>query len=80
MSFKFGDAIENTLASMSNPLRRSYFVALGYERGRMNPGKYILATDGKGKTWRMSPGEHIQKVSDSTVKPIPTPNIVTPEE
>lgn len=53
MSFKFGDRIENTAASIDNPQKYGYFVRSGLRVGRLNNGKYIQMTDGLGEFWEI---------------------------
>jgi hypothetical protein len=50
---KFGDIIENGLAGDVNPHRVGIFVRTGYRKGRMNPGKYFVMTDGKGEFYEL---------------------------
>lgn len=47
-AYNFGDPIELIAASEDNPIKHSFFVRSGYRTGRVNTGKYIEFTDGKG--------------------------------
>jgi len=58
-SFKFGDILENGWAGNANPSKRCIFIRLGYRRGRLNPGKYAIVCDMKGKQWEQGfDGDH----------------------
>jgi hypothetical protein len=49
--WRFGDKIENDVASYDNPTRIGYFVRRAVRIGRMNPGAYVQITDGNGSFW-----------------------------
>ena len=52
----FGEWVENTVASPSNPIRFGRFVrVVRRPHGRMNPGKWWEVTDGKGEFWLSKP-------------------------
>lgn len=64
---KFGDLIENTCASTDNPRKFSIFVRYKtIPRGRINSGKWIQCTDGKGKFWLSDPEVIILRNSNPT--------------
>lgn len=55
MKPRFGDIIENKMASMDNPTRVGTFVRVVRRTGRMNPGTWWEVTDGKGEFWLTNP-------------------------
>ena len=66
-NLKFGDMIENGYAGDGNPNKRGYFVRTIRRTGKLNPGKFLLATNGRGKFWEIWWGEDhkITKIRDS---------------
>ncbi len=67
---KYGDAIVNQCASMSNPLRTGYFVRSGVRAaGKMNPGKYYELTDKKGRFWEISATSECLSFAALSVQP-----------
>lgn len=67
---KFGEPVENTYASLSNPTRVGLFVKSGRRTGRLNPGVYWTLTDGRGKFWDMSPDNCRRPVDDGYMGPL----------
>lgn len=50
---RFLDMIENGYASESNPHRIGIYIRSAKRTGRLNPGKYMVLTDGKGDYWEL---------------------------
>lgn len=67
--WKFGDLIENSAATGSNPTRYGFFVRRAVRNGRMNPGAYVELTDGAGSFWESSaePGHTLTRTALTSV-------------
>ena len=59
--FKFGDVIENGWAGDGNPTKYGYFIQTKQNTGRLNPGRYVVLTDGKGKVWEVVACDKLRK-------------------
>lgn len=70
---RFGDVIENGWASEDNPQRYGYLVGRFTRAGRMNSGRHVRLTDGKGSTWEHPlHGEHrLTVVARASLPPFP---------
>lgn len=63
MKYKFGDIVINHSAGDGNPHKRSIVVRVGHRSGRLNPGRYVECTDGKGDFWQYGgPDEKLEVV------------------
>lgn len=51
--FKFGEKLENKYASINNPIRIATFVKKVTRKGKINPGKFCVLTDKKGRFWEV---------------------------
>jgi len=71
----FGDIIENGWAGRGDPHRVGIVVRTCYRKGRMNPGKYFVVTDGKGKFWEsMGTAGHKLTIIGSITSDLATAN------
>jgi hypothetical protein len=55
MTPKFGDKLENPVASVENPHRIGMFVRKVRRTGKLNPGLWYEMTDGTGDFWLSNP-------------------------
>lgn len=63
MTYKFGDRVRGIYASPTNPQRDGIFVEYITRTGRLNRGRHVRLTDGKGRFW-MYPAENTVPVPD----------------
>ncbi len=54
--FRFGDILENGWAGDTNPHKRCIFIRAAHRSGRLNPGKYAVVCDMKGRQWEQGYG------------------------
>lgn len=71
MSYKFGDIVINHSAGEGNPHKRSIVVRMGYTHGRLNRGRYVECTDGKGDFWQYGgPDDKLEVVGTALSEPV----------
>jgi hypothetical protein len=76
---KFLDVIENGWASDKNPTRTGYFIRSGTRgKGMINPGKYLVLTDGKGNFWEISTKNEKLKIIGNLLASTPQPPATKP--
>lgn len=62
---RFGEPVENLMASTQNPLRIGLFVeVIKRPRGGANPGRWWRLTDGHGEFWLTNPANCCHTQSD----------------
>jgi hypothetical protein len=63
MTYRFGDIVVNHSAGDGNPHKQGIVVRVRHRSGRLNPGRYVECTDGKGAFWQYGgPNEKLEVI------------------
>ena len=63
--FRFGDIVESIHASDDNPRKRGIVVRTDHRKGKLNPGRYVVLTDGNGEFWEC-PLDAVRKIGSAS--------------